>query len=81
MNTRKQRRRERAADRLVAALAPGSKHRFGTWKRHGEEPVDLNDDGEDVFETTYTDEGEAAARAEAEKCLANLRKKNVRPTE
>ena len=72
-NSQRQRRQERAADRLETALAPESGHRFGTWKRHGYEfegemPADA-----------YVPSHEAEARKEAEVCLANLRRNNVRP--
>ena len=64
-------RRERAIARLEKALAPDSGHEFGTDKRFGYWLDGIPDD--------VMDRCEADARAEAERCLANLREKVGRP--
>lgn len=77
-NTKVQTRRENAADRLRAALAPESGHRFGTARQHGyTDRAEVRE-----FESGLLPErveAAEAAEARARLCLRNLEAKNVRP--
>lgn len=70
--TNVRRRQERAAARLVAALA-NPDHQFGTGRRHG-----FDHDSYNAVRSDYSPSHTADARAEAELCLGNLAAKGVK---